>query len=814
MPSTTNKQNTRPRSPAAELPLIATRDVVVFPNMRLKFDIMREMSVASLRQALALNGLIFLAAQKKAEIMEPEFSDIYHVGTVCEIKQIVNSGDGVTRVRVRGLYKARLLSLSRQENGLVASVRRMRDCVVSASGGDELEAVSRFLKSTFQVYANAFSRISDEIKSSVMSASDPVELFERVAFNVFMDTPDRQMLLEASDISEKLSLLISILTREIHILSIQNEIHNKVNSAIDKGQRDYFLREELSVIKRELGEDDSPEAESEEYLKRLSELNMSEDSKARLVQEVQKLAKLPYGSQEAAVIRGYLDTVIALPWNSYTKETVDINKVRAQLDKDHYGMKRVKDRILELMAVKVLAPEVKGQIICLVGPPGVGKTSVGRSIAAALGRKYVRVSLGGVKDESDIRGHRKTYIGSMPGRIINALSQAGTKNPLILLDEIDKLSGDYRGDPASAMLEVLDSEQNKEFRDHYIELPFDLSEVMFVTTANSLDTIAPALRDRMEIIELSSYTREEKLEIAKRHLVPKQVKLSGLNGNRLRFTDAGLYELIDYYTREAGVRTLERSIASVCRKAAKEVVDGALGRISVTRELVERYLGARKFIDDLKSSVSQVGEVNGLAWTSVGGTLMPLEVLSVEGKGSIELTGSLGEVMKESAKIAVTYVRSIAAAYGIDKDFYKNRDIHIHAPEGAVPKDGPSAGVTLVTGLVSELSGIRVRADVAMTGEITLRGRVLAIGGLREKTMAAYKAGISTVIIPSANRPDLEEVDDKVRDSLEFVFADTLEDVLSCALERQTETKQPLKPRAYKLPEGKIGARLDGTKGR
>ncbi len=814
MPSTTNKQNTRPRSPAAELPLIATRDVVVFPNMRLKFDIMREMSVASLRQALASNGLIFLAAQKKAEIMEPEFSDIYHVGTVCEIKQIVNSGDGVTRVRVRGLYKARLLSLSRQENGLVASVRRMRDCVVSASGGDELEAVSRFLKSTFQVYANAFSRISDEIKSSVMSASDPVELFERVAFNVFMDTPDRQMLLEASDISEKLSLLISILTREIHILSIQNEIHNKVNSAIDKGQRDYFLREELSVIKRELGEDDSPEAESEEYLKRLSELNMSEDSKARLVQEVQKLAKLPYGSQEAAVIRGYLDTVIALPWNSYTKETVDINKVRAQLDKDHYGMKRVKDRILELMAVKVLAPEVKGQIICLVGPPGVGKTSVGRSIAAALGRKYVRVSLGGVKDESDIRGHRKTYIGSMPGRIINALSQAGTKNPLILLDEIDKLSGDYRGDPASAMLEVLDSEQNKEFRDHYIELPFDLSEVMFVTTANSLDTIAPALRDRMEIIELSSYTREEKLEIAKRHLVPKQVKLSGLNGNRLRFTDAGLYELIDYYTREAGVRTLERSIASVCRKAAKEVVDGALGRISVTRELVERYLGARKFIDDLKSSVSQVGEVNGLAWTSVGGTLMPLEVLSVEGKGSIELTGSLGEVMKESAKIAVTYVRSIAAAYGIDKDFYKNRDIHIHAPEGAVPKDGPSAGVTLVTGLVSELSGIRVRADVAMTGEITLRGRVLAIGGLREKTMAAYKAGISTVIIPSANRPDLEEVDDKVRDSLEFVFADTLEDVLSCALERQTETKQPLKPRAYKLPEGKIGARLDGTKGR
>lgn len=644
-----------------------------------------------------------------------------------------------------------------------------------------------------------------------MRANTPDALYETIAFNVIMGTPDRQQVLEASTLSEKLVILSAILTKESHILAIENDIQAKVSAAIEKGQREYYLREELRVIRSELGEDESPEDEGYEYLEKISKLNLSEECVEKLVSEVNKLTKMSYGSQEAAVIRGYLDTVLELPWNTFTQDCLDIVKVKNQLDKDHYGMKKVKDRILELLAVRSLTPDVKGQIICLVGPPGVGKTSIGRSIANALGRKYVRVSLGGVRDESDIRGHRKTYIGSMPGRIINAVKQAKSRNPLILLDEIDKMANDFRGDPSSAMLEVLDSEQNKEFRDHYIELPFDLSDVLFVTTANSLDTVAAPLLDRMEIIELPSYTREEKFEIAKRHLIRKQIKQNGLNGNQLRFTDAGIYEIIDFYTREAGVRTLEREIATICRKSAREIVEKTASRVTITAETVEKYLGVRKFTSDLKSDKPQVGEVNGLAWTSVGGTLMPLEVLSVDGKGNLELTGSLGDVMKESARIAVTYARSVAEKYGIDKDFYTKKDIHIHAPEGAVPKDGPSAGVTIATGIISELSGIEVRSDVAMTGEITLRGKVLAIGGLREKTMAAYKEGIRTVIIPEDNKPDLEEVDDKVKESVSFVFAKTIEDVLDVALVHSKEQKKNVSPAVFKRTDKMIGARLDGV---
>ena len=667
------------------------------------------------------------------------------------------------------------------------------------------------LKEAFSEYVNVIPRMPEEFKSSVLRSATPEKLYENIAFNVIMSTDDRQQVLEAPTLSEKLVALSAILAKETHILSIENDIQSKVNAAIEKGQREYYLREEMRVIKNELGEDESPEEEGYEYLEKISKLDLNEECVEKLVSEVNKLTKLGYGSQEAAVIRGYLDTVLELPWNTYTTDCLDINKVKAQLDKDHYGMKKVKERILELLAVRSLTPDVKGQIICLVGPPGVGKTSIGKSIAEALGRKYVRVSLGGIRDESDIRGHRKTYIGSMPGRIINALRQAKSKNPLILLDEIDKMANDFRGDPSSAMLEVLDSEQNKEFRDHYIELPFDLSDVLFVTTANNLDTVAPPLLDRMEIIELPSYTREEKFEIAKRHLVRKQLKLNGLNGNQLRFTDAGIYELIDFYTREAGVRTLERNISSICRKAAKEIVEKTASRVTVTPEVVEKFLGIRKYTSDIKSEVPQVGEVNGLAWTAVGGTLMPLEVLSVDGKGALELTGSLGDVMKESAKIAVTYARSVAEKYGIDKEFYTKKDIHIHAPEGAVPKDGPSAGVTLATGIISELSKIKVRSDVAMTGEITLRGRVLAIGGLREKTMAAYKEGIKTVIIPAANKPDLEEIDDKVRASLNFVFAETIEDVLDVALVKPDESSINVNPAVFKRTDKVMGARLDGV---
>lgn len=764
-----------------ELPCVATRDIIVHPKMIVRFDVSRARSLASLKEALDGSRLVFLTAQKDNSVQDPDINDVYKIGTVCEIKQIVKGTDGISRVRVDGLYRAKLLKFSKDGVGIVATIKPMRNFTKDKALMDEIHAMSRVLKSAFEAYSHVVPRMPEELKSAVLNAKSPLELYEAIAFNVNMTTEDKQQVLETSMLSDKLAVLLAILTKETHVLSIEKDIHSKVSEVIERNQREYYLREELRVIKNELGDDDGDD-EAYKYFEKIAKLGLDKEIVEKLVEEANRLTKMPSGSQEAAVIRGYLDTVLALPWNESTKDNTDIAKVSAQLDRDHYGMKKVKERILELLSVRALTPDVKGQIICLVGPPGVGKTSIGRSIAESLGRKYVRVSLGGVKDESDIRGHRKTYIGSMPGRIMNAIKQAGSKNPLILLDEIDKMSNDFKGDPSSAMLEVLDSEQNKEFRDHFLEIPFDLSDVLFVTTANNLGTIAPPLLDRMDVIELPSYTREEKFEIARRHLIPKQLKKNGLNGNMFRISDSGLYEIIDYYTKEAGVRTLERTIASLCRKAAKEIVSKNASRVTITPETAEKFLGVRKYTDDLKSNKPTVGEVNGLAWTSVGGTLMPLEVISLDGKGAIELTGSLGNVMRESAKIAVSYTRSVAEKYNIDKDFYTKKDIHIHAPEGAVPKDGPSAGVTMATAIISELSGIPVRADVAMTGEITLRGKVLAIGGLREKTMAAYKAGVKTVIIPADNKPDLEEVDDKVKAALEFVFAETIEDVLSVAL--------------------------------
>lgn len=789
------------------LPCVCTRDVIVYPEMSVRFDVSRPRSLASLSYAIENNRYVFLVAQRDVSVNDPDVKDVYKFGTVCEIKQILKGNDGVSRVRVDGIYKAKLLSLDKSGDGIVAQIRPVPNFGRETAEPDEIDAIMRVIKSTFDAYLQVMPRVPDEFKNSVYAAQSPMELYKALAFNLVIPTPDKQKIYEAPNLSEKLSILLAVLTHETHILSIEKDIHSKVHEIIERSQREYYLREELRVIKEELGEDDTVD-EGYNYLERIAALGLeNKETVEKLVSEANRLAKMPSGSQEAAVVRGYLDTVLELPWNSSTIDNVDIERVSAQLDKDHYGMKKVKERILELLAVRSLTPDVKGQIICLVGPPGVGKTSIGKSIAVALGRKYARVSLGGVKDESDIRGHRKTYIGSMPGRIITAIKQSGSKNPLILLDEIDKMSNDYKGDPSSAMLEVLDSEQNKEFRDHYIEVPFDLSDVLFVTTANNLSTIAPPLLDRMDVIELPSYTREEKFEIAKRHLIPKQLKKNGLNGNMLRFTDAGVYEIIDYYTREAGVRTLERTIASICRKAAKDIVSKTSARVILNAETAEKYLGVRKYTDDLKSAKPAVGEVNGLAWTSVGGTLMPLEVMALDGKGAIELTGSLGNVMKESAKIAVSYARSVADVYGIDKEFYFKKDIHIHAPEGAIPKDGPSAGVTMATAIISELSGIPVRCDVAMTGEITLRGKVLAIGGLREKTMAAYKAGIKTVIIPAANKPDLEEVDDKVKENIEFVYANTLDDVLAVALMPKAEAKKNVPAKMMKNKSQEIGAR-------
>lgn len=769
-------------------PAIAMRGLVVFPKIVMHFDVAREKSIQALKAAMATDRKIFLVAQKDVVTDIPSGNDLYKVGVVAEVRQLLKTPDNVTRVLVEGLYRARLVDILDTDPYMITQIRRIP--ALSCHGEDETEltALVRSVKDIFEQYAYNMPRMPKELISSILDEDDPLKLYENIIFNVSLPLDDKQQLLEAKNLIQGLSLIALILSKESEVLDIEHQIQEQLHDQLDKNQRDYYLREQMKIISNQLGDDDDSQSEAFEYLERIEELDLSPEVSEKLNKEAGRLMKMPSSSQEAFVTRNYLDTVLDLPWNKSTKEKADIKKARAILDKDHYGLKKVKERILETIAVRQLNPELKGQIICLVGPPGIGKTSIGRSVAKALGRNYVRISLGGVKDESDIRGHRKTYVGAMPGRIIAAMKNAKSNNPLILLDEIDKMSNDFRGDPSSAMLEVLDSEQNCEFRDHYIEVPFDLGNVMFITTANTTSTIAPPLLDRMEVIELTSYTADEKFHIAKEHLVSKQKKKNGIKSTQIKFSDDALKLLIDGYTKEAGVRSLEREIASLCRKGAKELVEENKKSVTFTAENIEKYLGPRKFLDDDKSEKNEIGVVNGLAWTSVGGTLMPLEVITLDGKGSVEVTGSLGDVMKESAKIAVSYVRSVADKYGINKDFYKKLDLHIHAPEGAVPKDGPSAGVTMVTAIVSALSGIPVKNDVAMTGEITLHGKVLPIGGLREKTMAAYKAGVKTVIIPAKNKPDLEEVEEVVKNSVKFIFAETLSDVLDNSL-----AKKPVK---------------------
>ena len=762
-------------------PAVAMRGIVCFPRLVMHFDVAREISVNAVKEAVKGDRFIFLTAQKDSFVDEPQEDDLYEIGVVAEIRQTLKTPDNVVRVLVEGLYRAKIKKVFIDDDMIRCSVKKLPDYSRAKSDEAELEAIQRSAKAVFERYSSLVPKMPRELVASVLAQDDPFKLFENITYNINLDLDSRQRLLEESNILSRLGMLYANLVHEVEVLEIEKDIHEEVRNNLDRHQREFYLREQMRVISSQLGDEDSQE-EAYEYIDRIYDLNLSEDITSKLVKEAERLLKMPSSAQEAFVIRNYLDTLLDLPWNNKTKTKVDIKKAAKILDKDHYGLEKVKDRILESIAVHALMPEVTGQILCLVGPPGVGKTSIGRSVAKALGREYVRVSLGGVRDESDIRGHRKTYIGAMPGRIINAMKTAGTSNPLILFDEIDKMGSDFKGDPASAMLEVLDSEQNKEFRDHYIELPFDLSKVMFITTANTTDTIPKPLLDRMELIELSSYTREEKFHIAKNHLIPKQLKKHGLKGTQMKVNDAAVYDVIDYYTKEAGVRNLERMIASLCRKAAKEIISGDSKKVNYTKKNLESYLGTKKYTDDEKSDKDEVGVVNGLAWTSVGGVLMPLEVLVLDGKGDIQTTGSLGDVMKESAKLAVTYTRSVAAKYNIPEDFYKTKDIHIHAPEGAVPKDGPSAGVTMTTALVSALSGIPVRSDVAMTGEITLHGKVLPIGGLREKTMAAYKANIGTVIIPNANKGDLDEVDNAVKDATKFVLASKLEEVLDEAL--------------------------------
>lgn len=766
------------------LPVLPLRGLTAFPDMLIHFDVGRAMSIKALEAAMKDGQWIFLTAQKDLKTDRPTADDLYEVGTICIIKQILRlPGDNI-RVLVEGKDRARALHYQKSEDGgecLKAQVEVLYD-ILPLGGERREQALVRTVQNRFEEYAALAPRLSSDVALTVAAGGNAGYLADYIAQNIPIDFSVKQEVLEELNVNRRLTFLIRLLTEETEILRIEGDIQEQIKAAIDKNQKDYYLREQIKVIQSELGEQDVS-AEAEEYREKIEKLGLPEESASKLRKETERLAKMSGSSAEAGVIRTYLDTVLELPWKTSTRPRHDLERAQKILDRDHYGLGKVKERILEFMAVKTLAPDLKGQVLCLVGPPGVGKTSIARSIAEAMNRKYTRMSLGGVRDEADIRGHRKTYIGAMPGRIIAALRQAGSRNPLILLDEIDKMGNDFRGDPASAMLEVLDTEQNNAFRDHYIEIPFDLSDVLFVTTANDLSTVPRPLLDRMEVIELSSYTAEEKLHIAHDHLLPKQIKKHGLKGTQLIVPEETLSAVISGYTREAGVRRLEQVIAKLCRKAAKKIADGSAKRVTIHPADLEAYLGAPKFKEDNVSKEDEVGIVNGLAWTSVGGEMLQVEVAAVPGTGKIEITGNLGKVMEESAKAAVTFVRSRAEMLRIDPNFYKNTDIHIHFPEAAIPKDGPSAGITMATAIISALTGAPVRHEVAMTGEVTLRGRVMPIGGLREKTMAAYRAGIRTIIIPKDNQVDLEEVEQVVKDHVQFVIAAHMDTVMETAID-------------------------------
>ena len=776
------------------LPTIALRGLVVFPNNLVHFEVGREKSIAAVEWAMANNSNVFLVAQKSMDTTEPQQADLFSYGVVAEVKQVLRVSGDLVKVLVEGKYRAKLSALDASGDFLLSEVRPAPVRAGKADDAVETEALLRALKAGFDEYLGMNPRLGKDVVFAIVSSDDPAFLSEYMPANLLFRYEDKQAVMDEGTLNGRLKKLIEMLRRECQVMKIEKEIAEKVNESMDKNQRDYYLHEQLHIISDELGEGDDTHAEADEYRRRITGLHLAEDSEKKLLKEVDRLAKMQGSNQEATVIRTYLDTCLDLPWNTFTVDDLDISRAQQILDRDHYGLKKVKDRILETLAVRKLAPDVKAQIICLVGPPGVGKTSIARSIAESLGRKYVRISLGGVRDEAEIRGHRRTYIGAMPGKIITAMISAKSANPLMLLDEIDKLAGDFRGDPAAALLEALDPEQNSTFNDHFIDIPFDLSHVLFITTANDLGSIPGPLRDRMDVIELPSYTRVEKYNIARKHLLPKQLKACGLTG-KVTLSQSALYGIIDGYTREAGVRNLERTITSVLRKCARKIAAGEVESVSVTGTMLEQLLGPRFVKPDFLNRTNAVGIANDLAWTSVGGETLPIEVQVMDnGSGKITITGSLGDVMKESAQLAVTWVRVHAAEYGIDPEKLKKCDLHIHAPEGAVPKDGPSAGVTLTTALVSCLSGIPVRGDVAMTGEITLHGNVLPIGGLREKSMAAYREGMKTVLIPKDNEPDLYEVDDEVKKNLTFLPMQSLTQVLNAAL---------LKPNAAKSAAGR-----------
>ena len=764
-----------------DIPVVPLRGLVVYPNMTLHFDVGRKKSVAALNTSMDTHQMIFLVSQIDSSIEDPSERDVYEVGVICKVKQMIKIPNSSNlRVIVEGIARASIVTMYTDGDHFNAVVDRapIYDVEVSA----ENTAYIRTVKKEYEVYASIFKKISNEVVAKIICCEDIAELTDYICENSFFSFSDKQAMLEEFDPQERIKKLTVLLKKETTSLEIEAEIQDKLQKEIDKGQREYYLREEMKVISDELGEGETPLEEADEYKTKVNNLKCSDEIKSKLLKECEKLIKMPSGSHEGTVVRTYLDKCLEIPFGKYSKDRINLERSRKILDADHYGLDKVKTRIIESLAVLKRNPEYNGQIICLYGPPGVGKTSIVKSLAKSMNRKYVRIALGGVHDEAEIRGHRKTYIGSMPGRIMQAIIDAGTMNPIVLLDEIDKVGNDYKGDPSSALLEALDPEQNNSFNDHYIDFPIDLSKVLFITTANDTSTISAPLHDRMEIIELNSYSIEEKFNIAKQHLVKKELKKHNLSAREFKISDDAIYKIIECYTREAGVRSLEKNIATLCRKATVDLENGKKS-FKVTDKNLSDYLGVEKYSKDEIPKENQIGVVNGLAWTQVGGTMLPIEISALDGTGKIELTGNLGDVMKESAKTAVSYVRSRAKEYGIESDFYKTKDIHIHAPEAAIPKDGPSAGLAITTALVSELTGVPIKRNVAMTGEISLKGKALPIGGLKEKSMAAYKAGCDTVIIPKDNFKDLSEICDEVKTAVRFIPVSSFDEVMIQALE-------------------------------
>ncbi len=767
-------------------PTMALRGLVMFPGNVLSFDVARKKSAKALNVAMETNQLIYLITQKDVAVEDPKAKDLYSMGCIARIRQILKISDNTLRVLVEGIGRAKRRSFSDNGAYYVCGVEK---CPEAQIKNREIykETVVRRIRAQFEKYIAVAPNMAPDIVMTVATSDNIGYLCDFIASNIPAPFDDKQYILEQVHPIKRAKILMELLDKEREIIEIDNKIGEKTKISIDENQREYYLREQMKVISNELYGDDSAD-ELDNYYQKICALSADESVKEALYKEVNKLSKIPQGSHEGTVVRDYLDECISLPWNTYTDISTDINAAEKILDRDFYGMKKVKERILEMLSVYSLAPDIRGQIICLVGPPGVGKTSISKTIAECMGRNFVRISLGGIRDEAEIRGHRKTYIGAMPGKILKAVSKAKSSNSVILLDEIDKLGNDYKGDPASALLEVLDPEQNHNFVDHFVEIPYDLSKVVFITTANNASNIPAPLYDRMEIIDLSGYTREEKFSIARKHLVSKEIKRHGLKGTNCRITDSAIFSLIDFYTREAGVRTLERNIATLCRKSAKLIADGSEKKVTVNDKRVTEMLGNKKYKPEYILENDEVGIINGLAWTSVGGEIMQLEVSAVDGTGKLELTGSLGDVMKESARAAVSFVRANAEKYGIDKNFYKEKDIHIHATEAAVPKDGPSAGVTITTALISALTERKVRKDVAMTGEVTILGRVLAIGGLKEKSMAAYRGGVKTVFIPKDNVPDLDEIDKVIKEKISFIPVSRVDEIIELALIKEEST--------------------------